>query len=144
LKNKRAVGVISSLLISGIILVAGLYLLDLGPFKQNRASGAPPTIEEINERSFDTEEVTTNLKSGEFIRAQFRIQLDDEKTLTDMNNRGFQINNVILLALAETTAEDLLGEEGLTALQESIQSKLNDHLDEGSIEAVYTTMKVVQ
>ncbi|GAF12888.1 flagellar biosynthesis protein FliL [Bacillus sp. JCM 19046] len=141
--SKRAVGILSSLVIGLAILVGSLYLLELGPFESSEAS-AKPTIEEINKRSIDTEEVTTNLKSGEFIRAQFRIQLDAESTLEDMNNREFQVKNVLLLSLAETTSEDLLGSEGINELEQMIQSKLNDHLEQGTVEAVYTTMKVVQ
>lgn len=118
-------------------------MLGIGPFAQNKASGAP-TIEDISERSFDTEEITTNLKSGEFIRAQFRIELDHKDTLADIDKRGFQVNNVILLTLAEMSAEDLVGEEGLAELQETIQTKLNDHLEQGTVKAVYTTVKVVQ
>jgi flagellar protein FliL len=143
LKKNRVIGVAFSLLLTGVVIVAGLYMLGIGPFAQNKASGAP-TIEDINERSFDTEEITTNLKSGEFIRAQFRIELDHKDTLTDIDKRGFQVNNVILLTLAEMSAEDLVGEEGLAELQETIQTKLNDHLEQGTVKAVYTTVKVVQ
>ncbi|WP_353625932.1 flagellar basal body-associated FliL family protein [Bacillus sp. JCM 19041] len=115
----------------------------MGPFATNHASGAP-TIDEINGRSFDTEEAITNLKSGELIRAQFRVQLNDKETLEDLEKREFQVDNVILLALAETSADELLSAEGITELELTIQTRLNDHLNEGSVEAVFTTSKVVQ
>ncbi|GAF24300.1 flagellar biosynthesis protein FliL [Bacillus sp. JCM 19047] len=51
---------------------------------------------------------------------------------------------MVLLALAETSAEDLLGAEGIQELEEEMKAQLNQHLDSGSVEAVYTTTKVVQ
>ncbi|WP_169871059.1 flagellar basal body-associated protein FliL [Shouchella patagoniensis] len=143
MKKNRVIGVILSLFVSGAIVLAGLYLLEVGPFATNHASGAP-TIDEINGRSFNTEEAITNLKSGELIRAQFRIQLNDKETLEDIEKRDFQVDNVILLALAETSADELLSAEGITELEHTIQTRLNDHLNEGSVEAVFTTSKVVQ
>ncbi|MED4127288.1 flagellar basal body-associated protein FliL [Shouchella miscanthi] len=141
--SKRIIGVFLSIVMGAALLVGGLYLLGIGPF-HNDTEQANASIENINKRSFDTEEITTNLKSGQFIRAQFRIQLDDATTLTELEERDFQVKHVVLLALAETSAEDLLGAEGIQELEEEMKAQLNQHLDSGSVEAVYTTTKVVQ
>lgn len=141
--KKRLLGVTLSLIIGAVLLIGGLYVLNIGPFEESTAE-AGTSVDEINKRSFDTEEMTTNLKSGEFIRAQFRIQLDEEQTLTELEKRDFQVKHVVLLALAETSADQLIGSEGIEELEEQIQTQLNQHLDSGRVEAVYTTTKVVQ
>lgn len=141
--KKRLLGVTLSLIIGAVLLIGGLYVLNIGPFEESTAD-AGTSIDEINKRSFETEEMTTNLKSGEFIRAQFRIQLDESKTLTELEKRDFQVKHVVLLALAEISADQLIGSEGIEELEEQIQTQLNQHLDSGRVEAVYTTTKVVQ
>ncbi|MFB4211133.1 flagellar basal body-associated protein FliL [Shouchella sp. JSM 1781072] len=141
--KKRLLGVTLSLIIGAVLLIGGLYVLNIGPFEESTAD-AGTSIDEINKRSFDTEEMTTNLKSGEFIRAQFRIQLDEPQTLTELEKRDFQVKHVVLLALAEISADQLIGSEGIEELEEQIQTQLNQHLDSGRVEAVYTTTKVVQ
>ncbi|MFS0787020.1 flagellar basal body-associated protein FliL [Shouchella sp. 1P09AA] len=141
--KKRLLGVTLSLIIGAVLLIGGLYVLNIGPFEESTAD-AGSSIDEINKRSFDTEEMTTNLKSGEFIRAQFRIQLDEAQTLAELEKRDFQVKHVVLLALAEISADQLIGSEGIQELEEQIKTQLNQHLDSGRVEAVYTTTKVVQ
>lgn len=106
------------------------------------AKGEPLSIDEINEYSYETPEVTTDLKDGKFVRIQFQIVTDGKKALKEVEKREFQIKNILIKELAVMSEEDF--KAGLTDLEATMQSKLNEVMTDGSITDVYTISKILQ
>lgn len=134
-----------------LIILAALTLLGVVVFvlfnqfiKDPEAEVTEPTIDEIVSQSFETEEITTNLLSNDFIKASFRIQVDNKKALEEIQKRDFQINNIILRALSGKQASELAGPEGMESLENSIRDELNTLMQEGTVIRVYTTNWVIQ
>ncbi|WP_059104605.1 flagellar basal body-associated protein FliL [Shouchella shacheensis] len=143
MKNNKLLGVSLVLVFAVIVGGAAFYLLQDWSFDQ--ASGSEEaSIDEVNAQSFDAEEMTTNLRSGEFVRATYRIQLDSEEAAQEIEKRNFQLNHAILTTLADTEADEVQGEEGLVAVEEAIREKLNEEMQDGAVVNVYTTSWVVQ
>lgn len=103
-----------------------------------------PTIDEIVALSFDTEEMTTMLRSNEYAKIRLRIQVDNRKALTEIQKRDFQVKNIINKVLGDLTSKDLAGSEGIDNLQELIKLEVNKEMQEGMIVQVYVTHRIIQ
>lgn len=100
------------------------------------------SIEEIVNNSYQTPEVTTDLKDGRFVRIQFQVVTDGKDAHKEVSQRDFQISNILIKELAEMTSEDFT--TGLSDLEENVKIKLNDLMTEGQITDVYTINKILQ
>jgi len=54
------------------------------------------TIQEMNQYSYDTPEITTDLQDGHFVRIEFLIIADGKKALKELEHREFQIKNTLI------------------------------------------------
>ncbi len=104
----------------------------------------PKSIDEILEMTVSTEEIVTNLYTGDFIQVQFNIQADSVEAKDELEKRMYQVNHTIIKTLSSMTPEDVSGSEGLSTLEASILNELNTILDQGRVVKVYTTKKVLQ
>ncbi|NEU29365.1 flagellar basal body-associated protein FliL [bacterium LRH843] len=132
-----------------VILVAltlvGVVSLVLVNYLTNQPDpNAEPTIDEIIAQSYETEEITTNLLSNDFIRASFRFHVNDKKALKEIEKRDFQINNIILRTLSGKKSSDLAGPEGIELFESALRDQLNEIMQEGKVVQVYTTSWVIQ
>ncbi|MEJ8776916.1 flagellar basal body-associated FliL family protein [Pseudogracilibacillus sp. ICA-222130] len=130
------ISVASLLAIAMIAVVAVLY------FNNNHIESKELSIDEMNEFSYETPEVTTDLKDGVFVRIQFQLIMDSKASLKEIEKREFQIKNLLIKELAVMTEEDF--NEGLTDLEKGLQEKLNEMMTEGTIKDVYTISKIMQ
>lgn len=104
----------------------------------------PKSIDEILEMTLSTEEIVTNLYTGDFIQVQFNIQADSVEAKEELEKRMYQINHIIIKTLSSMTPEDVSGSEGLSTLEASILNELNTIMNQGRVVKVYTTKKVLQ
>lgn len=126
-----------------ILLVAGIVaLVVVLNFNKGSTSGEGRSIDEMNELSYETPEVTTDLQDGRFVRIQFQLITDGKAGLKEVEKREFQIKNIIIKELAEMTEEDV--KTGLSVLESNLQNNLNEVMTEGSITDVYTISKILQ
>lgn len=100
------------------------------------------TIDDMNEFSYETDEITTDLRDGRFVRVQFRIIADSKDALKEVEKRDFQIKNILIKELSEMTEEDF--STGLTDVENTLQTSLNEVMTEGKILEVYTIGKILQ
>jgi len=128
---------LSVLVISGII--SFVVIMNITG-KETRGEGR--SIDDINANSFETPEITTDLKDGTFVRIQFQIITDEKKALKEVEKREFQIKNILIKELAIMTEEDF--ESGLSDLEIALQEKLNKVMTDGTITDVYTISKILQ
>lgn len=122
-------------ILGGVALVLVLNLSD------SEAEGER-SIDEIREASLTTEEITTDLKSGDFLRISFRIVTNSNEALEELEKRDFQMKNILIKELASMEGEDF--QTGLDNVETDLKLKLNEFMSEGQITDVYTVKKVLQ
>jgi flagellar FliL protein len=113
-------------------------------FLGNEDEHKEPSIEEVVEASVDIPEITTNLSSGNIVRLSFKIETDSKKAKKELEQREFQIRDIIISELANMTAAQLDGKEGMDKLKETVKQKSNGLMQEGKVNKVYTTSYILQ
>lgn len=128
---------IITLTIVGIVAIILLIYVDFDE------SDNEPTISDMAESSFVTDEITTDLADGQFIRVQFRIVTDNQNTSEQLKSGDhFVINDAIIEELTVLEGSDFRNE--LTSVREDVKGAINDRLDEGEVTDVFITQKAVQ
>lgn len=139
--NRLAKTMITSLIILiivGIIAVGVIFYI----MNDKTSSGEERSIDELNEYSFTTPEVTTDLKDGRFVRIQFQLVTDGKKSLKEVEKREFQIQNILIKEMSVMTEDDF--QTGLSDLETALQMELNEIMTDGKITDVYTINKIMQ
>lgn len=108
------------------------------------AEEKPKTIDEILELTVSTEEIVTNLYTGDFIQVQFNLQADSKHAKEELEKRMYQVQSVIIKTLSSMTPDDVNGAEGLNTMETNIIQELNGILQNGRVVKVYTTKKMIQ
>ncbi|HLR73401.1 MAG TPA: flagellar basal body-associated FliL family protein [Pseudogracilibacillus sp.] len=132
-----------TLLISmSIIIVIGavafVYLFNYIDSDENDKQ----SISDMNKYSYETPEMTTDLKNGAFVRIQFLVITDGKKAVEEVKEREFQIQNILIKELAVMSEDDF--REGLSEIESALQDDLNKVLDDGIVTDVYTINKILQ
>ncbi|MFP7494076.1 flagellar basal body-associated FliL family protein [Terribacillus saccharophilus] len=97
---------------------------------------------ELAENSVETDEITTDLEDGSIVQIQFQLITDGEKAKEEVTARQFQLKNIVIKEMTTMNKDDF--QAGLSDLEESLKKKLNEDMQEGKIEDVYTISKVLQ
>jgi len=100
------------------------------------------SIDEMRESSMLTEDITTDLKNGDFVRIRFRVVTDSKKSLEELQKRDFQMQNILIKELAVMDSESF--QSGLGDLEDQLKAKLNEVMSQGTVTDVYTVDKVLQ
>ncbi|MCE7794597.1 flagellar basal body-associated protein FliL [Salipaludibacillus sp. CUR1] len=133
-----------------LIILAALSLLGLlsvvlfTQFFQETEAVGEPTIDQVLERSVETEQITTNLSSNHIIRTQFVIELENNDAKSEMEKRNFQVENIIIQELSDMTDRDFQGSEGIQRLEDQIRSRVNEIMQDGQVIEVYMNQRVIQ
>ncbi|MEA3320114.1 MAG: flagellar basal body-associated protein FliL [Bacillota bacterium] len=131
------------IILLGISLIGVVALVTVDKFYADKST-EDPTIDEIIKYSVDFEEITTNLQSGGYVRLKMKVQTDSKKATEELLKRDFQVQNIVIHEIANKTASDFEGGKGLTILEEEIQLKINEVMQDGEIVKVYTTSFLLQ
>src|SRR5690606_20377516 len=126
---------LTSLIVAGMIAVGIIIYIN----NEQTTSGEERSIDELNQFSYTTPEVTTDLIDGRFVRIQFKLVTDGKKSLKEVEKREFQIQNILIKEMSTMTEEAF--QTGLTDLEASLQTELNEIMTEGQITHVYTITK---
>lgn len=135
------------MIILGALTLIGILALVLYTqvFQAQEAQGErEPTIDQVLERSVETEEITTNLLSNHVIRSQFVFQLENPTAKTELEKRSFQVENIIIQELSDMRDADFQGSEGIKELEGRIKSEVNQIMQEGPVIEVYMNQRVIQ
>jgi len=100
------------------------------------------SIGDMNKYSYETPEMTTDLKNGAYVRIQFLVITDGKKAVEEVQEREFQIQNILIKELAVMSENDF--REGLSKLESTLQDDLNEVMDDGIVTDVYTINKILQ
>ena len=142
--NKKLLSIMLVIIIS-ITLIGVTALIVVMKFMGNEEKEhEKPSIEEVVEATVDIPEITTNLSSGNIVRLSFKIETDSKKAKEELTLREFQIRDIIISELANMTADQVDGKEGMDKLKETIKKKTNELMQEGQVNKVYTTSYILQ
>ncbi|MEQ6375333.1 flagellar basal body-associated protein FliL [Bacillaceae bacterium S4-13-56] len=130
------------IILIGITLIGVAAIVVIVNVKDSEAKGSEPSLEEIIENSFDTEEVVTNLKDDGFVKIQFKIVTDSQETKEELSLGEFQIRNIIIKELSKMEKEEF--NTGLDNIEQLIKLRLNETLEYGKVTDVYTINKLLQ
>lgn len=132
---------LSMLLAIGLVGAAGYF-----GFKQfsPKTEASAPTAEELDKLMVQTDEITTNSVDQAYVKIQFKIQADNKDAKHELEKRLFQVNNLIIYEISNMKTEELSGQKGLIALEDKLKSEINKVMQEGKVERVYTTQKIIQ
>lgn len=134
---KVMVIMLSTLTVIGVVSL----VLVLNFNGESEASG-DRSIDDIREASFLTEEITTDLQNGDYVRISFRVVTDSKESMEELKKRDFQMQNVLLKELSTMDSETF--QSGLSDLESKVKLKLNEFMSEGEVTDVYTVNKVLQ
>jgi flagellar FliL protein len=140
--NKKLLSIMLVIIVS-ITLIGVAALVVVMKFSGNEEH-KEPSIEEVVEASVDIPEITTNLSSGNIVRLSFKIETDSKKAKEELEQREFQIRDIIISELANMTADQLDGKDGMDKLKETVKQKANGLMQEGKVNKVYTTSYILQ
>ncbi|RSL33175.1 flagellar basal body-associated protein FliL [Salibacterium salarium] len=141
--KNRLVNIMLIIIIS-ITLIGVVALVLFNYFSSSTEAGSDPTIDEIIENSWETEEITTNLNGGQLFRGRFRIHVDSDEGASELEKRDFQVNNIIIHELAGMSANDIQTQDGINELETTLRSDIDEILDNGEVIRVYTTERMIQ
>lgn len=96
------------------------------------------SADEMVELSVDTEGITTNLFTKDYIVVQFSILLDNIKAKEELEKRNPEVKSIIISTLSSLTPDDLKGEEGINRLEAALMNRFNEILHEGKAIRVLT------
>ncbi|MFF5993322.1 flagellar basal body-associated protein FliL [Lysinibacillus sp. KU-BSD001] len=132
-----------------LIIIAALALVGVIAFvlltQLNKEPEVKETsIEEVLLASVDIPEIRTNLADGHYAVLQLKIQTESEDAATELTQRIFQVNNIVIQELSEMTQEDLQGKQGKILFEKAIKAKMNELMQEGEVQQVYITSFIIQ
>ncbi|RFA37715.1 flagellar basal body-associated protein FliL [Virgibacillus dokdonensis] len=126
-----------------VILIIGISAFVVVQYvNSDEQSGKTSSIDKMEEYSYETPEITTDLKDGSFVRIQFQIITDGKDAKKEIEKRDFQIKNILIKELATLEEKDF--QSGLDDLEKHVKTKLNEVMTTGKITDVYTISKILQ
>ena len=131
------------ILLVAIALAGAVALVFVLKYTDQKPNSETP-IEQILDASVDIPEITTNLADDGFVRMSFKMQTNSKKAKEELENRMFQVNNIIILELSDKTAETIKSKEGHKQFEEELKEKINEIMQEGKVEKVYITQFILQ
>jgi flagellar FliL protein len=143
--------VILVLLIGGV--VAGFFLLKNKPaVPEGKDPGSSVPVPELTQGAaigpmVDIEEFIVNIISADsshYVKTSLTVELTNELTREEVENRMPQVREAILLLLGNKTYEELQDLQGKRQLKAELMNKINSFLQAGKVKSVYFTNFVVQ
>lgn len=125
-------------LIAGVILAAFLYL------KKDTNQSNEPSIDKIIERSVEIPEMTTNLSDDSYLVLSLKVQTDSKDAKVELEKRAFQVKNIIIQELSSMSSGDFKSKEGLIEVQNILKMRMNELMQNGTVEKVYITNRLIQ
>ncbi|TXC91951.1 flagellar basal body-associated protein FliL [Metabacillus litoralis] len=141
--NKKLLSIMLVIIVS-ITLIGVTALVVVMKFLGDEDEHKQPSAKEVVEASVDIPEITTNLSSGNIVRLSFKIETDSKKAKEELTQREFQVRDIIISELGNMTTEQIEGKEGMDKFKELIKQKINELMQEGKVNKVYTTSYILQ
>ncbi|WP_226665684.1 flagellar basal body-associated protein FliL [Metabacillus litoralis] len=141
--NKKLLSIMLVIIVS-ITLIGVTALVVVMKFLGDEDEHKQPSAKEVVEASVDIPEITTNLSSGNIVRLSFKIETDSKKAKEELTQREFQVRDIIISELGNMTTEQMEGKEGMDNFKNILKQKINELMQEGKVNKVYTTSYILQ
>src|SRR5690625_5270622 len=92
-------------LFSIVILSVATFVIIVNIPGNSEKTGAE-TIDDVIEYSYETSDITTDLKDGSFVRIQFQIITDGKKAKEEVEKRDFQIKNILIKEIGRASCRE--------------------------------------
>jgi len=99
-------------------------------------------INKMDQYSYQTPEITTDLKDGSFVRIQFQLVTNSKQAQKEIVQREFQLKNILIKELAKMEEDDF--KANLAQLENVLVDKINEVMEKGQVLKVFTTNKILQ
>jgi len=99
-------------------------------------------INKMDQYSYQTPEITTDLKDGSFVRIQFQLVTNSKQAQKEIVQREFQLKNILIKELAKMEEDDF--KANLAQLENILVDKINEVMEKGQVLKVFTTNKILQ
>jgi flagellar protein FliL len=137
-----------SILIIGIITIIGIagffiwnYMLSKPDDKETKKQ---ETIEELLEKSVDTEVITTNLADDGLAKMKFKIITTSKKNAEELTKLSFLTESTIIKYFNGLTKQEMTGPGAIEAIENKLKDDLNKALGLEHITKVYIVEHMVQ
>lgn len=141
-KSKWLNRTIVILLLLTIFIISGYFYMQ---YRTHHNKSEQPSIDDIvDKRLVKIGEITTNLKNDQYIKMALSIQVTSEDAKSELKKRQFQVKNTIITLLADMEAGHIQGKKGIDAFESDLKQAINEYLNQGEVEHVFITKKLVQ
>lgn len=131
-----------SLVILLLIVIAGMIYMIYNQSEETIDTMDNVPLDKLEEYSYQTPEITTDLKDGTFVRIQFQIVCNSKQAQREIEKREFQLQNLIIKELAKLEEEDI--KINVTELESKLEEKIDEMMKDGKVLQVLTTNKIMQ
>lgn len=126
-----------------ILLLGGaITAIIIFNFTGERSSANKESVSQLVDQSYETSELTTDLEDGSFVRIQFQIITDGKKARKEIEQREFQLKNILIKEVSMMNEEDF--QSGLGELEKHLKDEINKVMIDGKVTDVYTINKILQ
>jgi flagellar protein FliL len=109
------------------------------------ATGKKLTPDEVKENTVIMKDILTNLSEpGKFIKVSFAFELENKKAKEEFEKLEHKMKAIIIQTLADMTTEQVSGGKGFDTLNSALMNKMNPLLQQGKLNAIFITDKVLQ
>ncbi|ATH91427.1 flagellar basal body-associated protein FliL [Bacillus glycinifermentans] len=137
--NKKLLAIMMIILLAIAALGTAAFFVIKGNASE-KDTKKEPTIDEVVESSVAIDEITTNLKSDNYVRLSIKLETDSKIAKEELEKRDFQIKDTVISLLGNMTADQMDGEKGREAFKKELKDKLNsEYMKEGKVKKVYIT-----
>jgi flagellar protein FliL len=137
-----------SILIIGIITIigiAGFFTWDYLKSKPDeKETTKQESIEEILEKSIDTEEITTNLADQGIAKMKFKIITTSKKNAEELTKLSFLTESTIIKYFNGMTKQEMTGQGAIETIETSLKDNLNKALGHEYVTKIYIVEHMVQ
>ena len=127
-----------------LTLIGSIAVIVTLKYTEQASTEKGPSIDDVIKASVDVTDIKTNLKSNNYIRIYFKIQMDSKKAAAELQKRDFQVRDIIIKRLSDMSAQDFEGTQGLSTLETDIAKQIDQLMENGHVVKIYTTSKVLQ
>ena len=122
------------LVIIGVLVVSGFVV-----YRVYSANSNPDATKIEVGPIYETEEFTVNLSASlnHFIRAKFAIEVSDEKTKSELEEKLPLLQDTVIMVLSGQSVEILLSNDGKETLKKELTDTINKFLDKGQVRKIY-------
>lgn len=148
-RKKVPINLVIILILALCLFGGGMYVWKSGLVGENSNDAALDKQDGKQEMgpTYSLDTFIVNLVGGRgknYLKAKVELELDSEKTQTEINKRLPQVRDAILTMLSSKSNDDINTLEGKFQLRAEIISTLNQYLKTGRIKNVYFTDFIVQ